>query len=33
MKQSCLTLTNKIKAFENKYKEHYINDKSKMNDT
>lgn len=33
MRQSCLSLTNKIKAFEKKYVEHYIEDGNKLNET
>lgn len=33
MKSSCLSLTNKIKAFEKKYVEHYIQDGSKINES
>ena len=32
MKQSCQTLTTKIKAFEKKYVEHYVDDSSKLQD-
>ena len=32
MKQSCQSLTSKIKAFEKKYVEHYVDDSSKLQD-
>ena len=33
MRVSCVSLSNKIKAFEKKYVDHYINDSSKLNET